>query len=55
MYDLLGREVAILVEEDRNAGKYKVAFDGSWSASGVYLYRLESRIYTVTKKLLPLK
>jgi hypothetical protein len=41
VYDVLGREVAVLVNEKQDAGTYKVAFDGSRRASGVYLYRLQ--------------
>jgi outer membrane protein assembly factor BamB len=43
VYDALGREVAVLVNERRNAGVYEVEFDGSGLASGVYLYRLQVR------------
>ena len=41
VYDVLGREVATLVEERRAAGLYRVRFDGSGLASGVYFYRLQ--------------
>ncbi|MCL5267093.1 MAG: T9SS type A sorting domain-containing protein [Bacteroidetes bacterium] len=40
VYDVLGREVAILVDGEENAGVYKVAFNGARYASGVYFYRL---------------
>jgi photosystem II stability/assembly factor-like uncharacterized protein len=40
VYDLLGREVAVLVNESRPPGAYSVAFDGSRLASGMYFYRL---------------
>jgi hypothetical protein len=40
VYDLLGREVATLVNEKRPAGSYLVTFDASSLASGTYLYRL---------------
>jgi len=40
VYDLLGREVAILVNEPHQAGSYEVSFNGSGLASGVYVYRL---------------
>jgi outer membrane protein assembly factor BamB len=40
VYDVLGREVATLVDEQKNAGEYKVTFDGSRVASGVYFYKL---------------
>jgi hypothetical protein len=40
VYDVLGREVQKLVDEDRTAGFYSVTFDGSNFASGVYFYRI---------------
>jgi hypothetical protein len=40
VYDILGREVATLVDEQKNAGEYRVTFDGSQFASGVYFYKL---------------
>ena len=41
VYDSLGREVALLVDEERPAGRHRVQFDGSAYASGIYVYRLE--------------
>ena len=43
VYDMLGREVAVLVNEEKAPGNYKVTFDGSILSSGVYYYRLEIR------------
>jgi len=43
VYDLLGREVAVLVDGKREAGTYHDAFDASGLASGVYIYRLTAR------------
>ena len=40
IYDVLGREVKTLVNEIRSPGIYKIEFDGSNFASGVYFYRL---------------
>jgi hypothetical protein len=40
VYDLLGREVAVLVNERKAPGSYEVKFDGAGLASGVYFYRL---------------
>jgi hypothetical protein len=40
VYDVLGREVAVLVNERKAAGTYEVLFDGTGLASGVYIYRL---------------
>jgi len=55
VYDILGREVAVLVNERRNAGVYEVKFDGSNLASGVYFYRIQAGDYVFTKKLLLMK
>ena len=55
VYDILGREVATLVNERRNPGKYDMIFDGSNLPSGVYFYRLQTERYTNTKKLILLK
>jgi len=41
VYDVLGNEVAELVNEKQNAGYNSVEFDGSGFASGIYFYRLE--------------
>jgi len=43
VYDILGREVARLVEESKPAGRYTVRFDASTLASGAYFYRFEAR------------
>lgn len=55
VYNYLGSEVATLVSEKQNAGNYEVKFNGSNLASGVYLYRLESRGVTLTKSMLLVK
>jgi photosystem II stability/assembly factor-like uncharacterized protein len=52
IYDLLGREVAILVNERKMPGTYEVKFDGSNLASGVYFYRLQTGDFMQTRKLL---
>lgn len=52
VYDVLGKEVAVLVDEYRQAGTYEVIFDGSGLASGIYFYRLTSRSFTETKKMI---
>jgi hypothetical protein len=43
VFDLLGREVAILVNEAKPAGRYLLKFDGTNLASGTYLYRMQAR------------
>ena len=55
VYDLLGREVSVLVHERKDAGVHEVKFDGSSLASGVYFYRLQAGSYVNTKKLLILR
>ncbi len=60
VYDVLGREVATLVDGQQNAGEHRVTFNGSKFASGVYFYRLVaqgsySRPFIATKKLMLVK
>ncbi len=52
VYDLLGREVRKLVNENLNAGSYEVPFDAKGLASGVYLYRLASGGQSLSRKLI---
>ena len=55
VYDMLGREVAVLVDERREAGRYEVTWDGSHLASGVYFYRMNAGTFTQCQKMLLLK
>ena len=55
IYDLAGREVAVLVEGQHPSGAYRVTFDASGLASGVYLYRLRTSAHTTSKTMLLLK
>jgi hypothetical protein len=55
VYDVLGREVSVLVNERRDAGVHEVKFDGATLASGVYLYRLQAGDFTQTKRLILLR
>ena len=55
VYDMLGKEVTTLVNEERGTGNYKVDFDGSYLPSGVYFYRMQAGIFSETKKLVLLK
>jgi GH25 family lysozyme M1 (1,4-beta-N-acetylmuramidase) len=55
VYDVLGREVTTLVNENKPSGNYSIKFDGSKLTSGVYFYRMESGSFSQTKKLLLLK
>jgi len=51
VYDLLGKEVANLLNEEKPAGNYNVIFDASNLSSGVYFYRLETSNYSSVKKM----
>jgi hypothetical protein len=55
VYDVLGREVANLVHDNRPAGSYDVRWDGGNSPSGLYFYRLQAGKFTETKKMLLLR
>ncbi len=55
VYDLLGKLVATLINEYKNAGYYEVKFDASNFASGLYIYRIEAGVFTDTKKMVALK
>ena len=55
VYDVLGREVATLVDERLNPGTYTVTFDGSGLASGMYFYRLSTACGIFSKTMMLLK
>jgi hypothetical protein len=55
VFDMLGREVSVLVNERRDAGVHAVIFDGSYLASGVYFCRIQAGDYVSSKKLVLLK
>ena len=63
VYDMLGREVAVLVNGRMNEGTHEVTFDGSGLASGIYVYRLDVQTanggpegnYTATRRFMLLK
>jgi len=55
VYDMLGGEVATLVNEEKVAGKYEVNFDASKLASGVYIYQLIAEKYMSSRKMILLK
>ena len=55
IYDMLGNEVAILVNEYRPAGNYEVEFSGSDLPSGVYFYQLKAGSFIQTKKMILLR
>lgn len=55
LYDLLGREVATLVDELYQPGTYKVVFEAGSLPSGLYIYRIEAEGFTKARKLMLLK
>ncbi len=52
IYDMIGREVALLVDEEQTAGNYSIPFDASKLSSGVYLYTLRANSFSATKKMM---
>ena len=55
MFDILGREVATLVNEEKPAGTYEVSWEAKNLASGVYFYKIITGIYTAVKKMVLIK
>ena len=55
IYDVLGNEVATLVNEFRNSGSYEVDFNASSLSSGIYFYKLQAGDFVQTRKMLMLK
>ena len=55
IYDILGNEVATLVNEQQSPGSHEVIFDANGLSSGVYIYRLETSGFVDTKKMILLR
>jgi hypothetical protein len=56
VYDLLGRETAVLVNDERKAaGKYEVTFNSTNVSSGIYFYRLQTDNFVKTNKMVVIK
>ena len=55
VYDLLGKEVAVLVNENKSTGYYKVDFNASKLTSGVYVYTITTNNFIQSKKMLLMK
>ncbi len=55
IYDMLGKEIAVLVNENLTAGSYSVDFNASSLPSGTYFYRLQSGSFIETKKMILIK
>jgi hypothetical protein len=55
VYDVLGNEVATLVNEEKPIGSYEVEFDAIELPSGIYFYRLQAGDFVETKKMVLMK
>ncbi len=55
VYNLLGEEITMLVNNELKAGRYEIVFDASRFSSGVYIYRLESKNFLSIKKMVLVK
>ncbi len=55
VYDILGHEVATLVNEEKPAGVYEVEFNASQLSSGIYFYKLQAGSFNQSKKMIVLK
>lgn len=55
IYDILGREIEVLVNEKLQPGRYQVEFDGSQYPSGVYYYTIKTEDYTQSRKMVLIK
>jgi hypothetical protein len=55
IYDVLGNEIATLVNEEKSAGEYEVEFNGNGLTSGIYFYQLKAGESIQTRKMILLK
>lgn len=55
VFNIMGKEVATLVDKEQNTGIYNVTFDGQGLSSGIYLFKIEAGKYLNTRKMLLLK
>jgi hypothetical protein len=55
VFDALGKEIQVLVNQQLAPGTYEVDFDGGNLPSGVYYYKLESESFSQTKKMVLIK
>ncbi len=55
IFDVLGNEIAILVNEEKPTGSYEVGFNASTLPSGIYFYRLQAGSFVETKKMVLLR
>jgi hypothetical protein len=55
IYDINGKEIAELVNENQNTGTYEVSFDASLLSSGIYYYKLTAGSFADVKKMILIK
>lgn len=55
VYDILGKEIAMLINSEKSIGNYELEFNGSSLSSGIYFYRMQAGDFVDTKKLILLK
>ncbi|MEJ2195365.1 MAG: T9SS type A sorting domain-containing protein [Ignavibacteriaceae bacterium] len=55
VYNLIGEEIATLVNEEKSAGNYDINFDATLLPSGIYFYKLQAGSFTETKKMILIK
>jgi len=55
VYDILGREIKTLVDGDQDVGDHKVVFNSSALPSGIYIYKLKTGNFVLSKKILLVK
>ena len=55
VYDVLGNEIATLINEEKSAGTYEVEFSAEALTSGIYFYSLTAGSFTETKKMILLR
>jgi hypothetical protein len=55
VYDIVGREVVTLLNEEKTMGSYEIKFDATNLPSGIYLYRIVSGDFVQMKKMILLK
>jgi hypothetical protein len=55
VYDVLGSEIATLVNEEKSVGSYEIEFNATVLPSGIYFYRLQAGSFVETKKMVLMK
>jgi hypothetical protein len=55
IYDILGSEVNVIVNEEQSAGNYEVDFSATSLPSGIYFYKLQAGSFVETKKMMLMK